>query len=115
MPTITPTNMQGPGDRVINEVTLDGSTDTFTFNPKANPVLVLRNDTGSPLTPTIAGADADTKNVPGIGLVDVSEFSFSEIADGEAVTLPLLTIRDYLEGAITVGSGTGLLAQLLEF
>lgn len=115
MATITATDMTGSGDRAVTETTLT-SDDTLTYNASRNPQLVIRNDSGSAVTPNIVGDEATTAQVEGIGEVDVSEgFDFDEIADGDVVALPLRTVAKYLAGTISLTGADGATAQLLEF
>lgn len=115
MATITATNMQGSGARVVTRTTLTAS-DTFTFNADRNPVLELDNVTGGALTVTIDGASGTSVAVPGVGAVDVSAgYSTGSIAAGAKVAIPLNSIREYLKGTIAVTGGTGISAALLEF
>ena len=114
MATITTTDMTGTGDRAVTTTTLTGS-DAFSYGG-GTAVLILRNGTGAPMTPNIIGSDAGTLSVPGYGTVDASAgFELSEIADGETVAVPLDSIRRYLDGDLTVESGSGLEAQLLAY
>lgn len=116
MATIAATDMIANSEVAVTETTLDGSSDTFTYNAGKNPVLVFRNDSGGALTPVIDGDGGTTRSVAGLGSVDVSGgFTFGEIADGDTVAIRLNTISSYLQGTITITSGTGLVASLLEF
>ena len=111
MPAITATSMGGPGQRVLVETTLNG-TDSFTYEP--GDVLLLRNPTGGSITCTIDGAGGTTWPAQGIGTVDVSAGqSQGAIAAGAARVIPLDSIRAFLQGAIAITSGTGLVAALL--
>ena len=115
MAVIAPTTMTGSGKRELVETTLAG-TDSFVFSPIKNPVLILRNATVGALTPVIDGAAGTTVAAPGIGPVDVSAgYSVGSIAAGDAVVIPLSTISAYLQGAIAVTGGTGIVASLLEY
>jgi hypothetical protein len=114
MPAITATRI-GFGSKTVTETTLNG-TDSLTYNEAANPVLILRNPTAGALTPVIDGDGATTVADYGLGRVDVSTgYSVGSIAAGGVAAIRLNTIKDYLKGAIAVNSGTGLVAQLLEF
>lgn len=115
MATIAATSMTGSGQRTVTETTLT-SSDTFTYNESANPILVLRNGTGGGLTVTIDGAGGTTVPVDGIGDVSVTAgYSTGSIGAGVVKAIPLKTIRHYLQGAIAVTGGTGISASLLEF
>lgn len=117
MPAITATNMQTAGDIALTVVTLDGATDTFTYNASANPVLVLDNVTAGALTPVIDGDGGTTVPVSGApgGLNVSGGYTLSEIAAGDKVVLRLKSISAYLSGTISVTGGTGIEASLLEF
>jgi hypothetical protein len=116
MATIVATSMTGSGQRALTETTLTGTADTFTYTSLKNPVLKFRNPTAGALTPVIDGAGGTTVPVTGIGAVDVSTgYSVGSIAAGAAVVIPLNTISAYLNGAIAITGGTGLVASLLEY
>lgn len=116
MATIAKTNMQGFGQRTLTETTLTGTADTFVFVTARNPVLVLRNATGGALTPTIDGAGGTTVPVAGVGNVDVSGgYAVGSIAAGAVKAIPLNTISAFLQGAIAITGGTGLVASIMEF
>lgn len=116
MPTIVPTSMGGPGDRVVAVTTL-GASDTFVYDRSKNPVLILNNASGGALTPVIDGDGSTTFPCDGIGNIDVSAgVPFSQaIGIGEIVAIPLNSVSAFLVGTITVTSGVGIEAQLLEF
>lgn len=116
MATITATNAQGSGVKTVTEVTLTGTSDTFTYSPSRNPVLFIRNPTAGALTPTIDGDGATTVAVGGVGSVDISTgYSTGSIAAGAARVIVLSTISKYLAGTIAITGGTGLVCSLLEF
>lgn len=115
MPAIVATSIAGSLARTITETTLNGTTDSLTFNTSRNPVLTFRNPTAGALTPTIVGASATTVAVPGVGNVSVaSGYAVGSIAAGAMVSIPLNTINEFLKGAVTLTGGTGLVASLLE-
>lgn len=115
MPVITATTMQGTGARAVTETTLNG-TDSFTYNASARPVLELHNPTGAPISPVIDGAGGTNVSVPGLGQVSVADgYTVGAIAAGATVAIPLATISAYLQGAIAITSGSGLVARLFEF
>jgi len=112
MPAITATSIKSYGTVAVTETTLDGS-DSLTY--KRDALLNLRNPTGSPISPSIDGADGTTVSTNGLGIVDVSSgYSVGSIAAGNTVSIRLDTINEYLRGTIAVTSGTGLVATLLE-
>lgn len=114
MATIAATNM-GVGRVTAVETTLT-SSDTFTYEAALRQLLVLRNDSGGPLTVTIAGDEASTVQVAGVGPVDISAgFSTGAIANGATVAIQLDSIKEYLAGTIELTGGTGISASLLSF
>lgn len=115
MATITPTSMLGAGSRVMAVTTMTAS-DTFTYNPSKNPVMILDNVTGGPLTVTFDGAGGTTVPVAGVGSVSVAAgYPTASIAAGAKHVVPLNTISAFLQGVIAVTGGTGIVASLLEF
>ncbi len=116
MATITATDMTGAGDRVVNTTTLDGASDGFTYQ-NGDATLILINGTGASVTPTLTGANASSSfGITGVGDIDLSAgYTTDAIADGTTVAIPLSTIRFYLDGDITITSGSGLDAQLLVY
>lgn len=116
MATITATNMQGSGIKAVTEVTLTGTSDTFTYTASSNPVLIIRNPTGGGITALIDGSGATTVAVGGVGNVDISGgYSTGAIAAGACKAIELSTISKYLAGTIAITGGTGLVCSLLEF
>lgn len=116
MATILPTDLVSTSEVDLVETTLDGSSDTFTYDPDRSKYLVLRNPTGAGITPTIDGDGATTRHLSGVGDVDISGgYAVATIATTEAAVIPLAGIKEYLAGTITISSGTGLVASLLEF
>ena|ERR1035437_4234170 len=114
MPAIVVTSIAGSLVRAKTETTLNG-TDSLILNSTANPILCLRNPTGSPISPTIVGSTATTVSVPGIAPVSVaSGYAVGAIAASTVVSIPLNTISGYLKGVITITGGTGLVATLME-
>ena len=112
MATVTPTSMTGSGKRTLAMTTLS-SSDTFAFAPHVNMILSLRNATAGALTPVIDGDGGTTVGVSGVGNVDVSAgYSVGSIAAGAAVTIPLDSIAQYLQGTIALTGGTGIIATL---
>lgn len=115
MPAVTATNMVGVGAKDVTVVTLDGS-DSLTYKEARDPILVLRNPTGAPITPVIDGDGGSTEAVSGLGEVDVSGgYSAGAIAADGVKAIRLRTIAKYLQGTIAINSGSGLEASLLEF
>ena len=117
MATVTATNAQGAGRVTVTETTLDGSSDGFTYTAARNPILTLRNPTGSPITPVIDGSGSSAAYpVRGVGTIDLTNgYSVGAIAAGAAVTIKLSTIDKYLSGTVAINSGSGLVATLLHY
>jgi hypothetical protein len=114
MATIASTRISA-GTNTVTETTLT-SSDTFTYVPNGQQVLILRNGTAGALTVTIDGAGATTVNVGGVGAVDISGgFSTGSIGAGAVRAIPLDSIKEYLKGTIAVTGGTGISASLLTF
>jgi hypothetical protein len=114
MATITETVGTGLGAVALTLTTLTGTADTFTYRQGTGQILMLRNPSGSPISPVIDGAGGSTAAVPGLGNVSVaSGFAVGSIAAGAAVAIPLDTIFQYLKGAIAITSGADLVASLL--
>lgn len=116
MPAIVATTALGAGSRVVTETTLNG-TDSFTFNSTKNPIMILKNTTGAPITATFVGSTATTEAFEGIPSVSVAAgYATSPIAATTGVVaVPLNTIKAYLKGTLTITGGTGLTATLLEY
>jgi len=116
MATITPTLMTGSGKRAMVEVDLTGTADTFAYIASYKPTLIMRNDSGGPLSPVIDGDGGSVVPVAGVGDVDVSGgYAVGSIADGAVVAIPLNTISAFLTGTIAITGGTGLTCSLLHF
>lgn len=114
MATIAKTLTAGSGQRVLTETTLTGTADTFTYQRGIGMVLLIRNPTAGALSPVIDGADATTVEKAGVGVISVAAgYAVGSIAVGAARAIPLDTISDYLQGVISITSGTGLICALL--
>ena len=112
MPVIVPTSIAGDGRVTATETVLNG-TDSLAYVPGNGQLLVLRNPTGSAITPTISSNGPSTVRVPGVGAVPVSSFAVGAIAAGAVATIPLDSIAQFLQGAnVTIGTGSGLVATL---
>ncbi len=113
MATIVATSLGGSGQRTMSRTTLTGTADTFTYTKGA--ILVLENPTGGALSPTITGAGASSSiPVAGYGTVSAAGgYAVGSIASGAAKVIPLDSISAFLTGAISITSGTGLVAALL--
>lgn len=118
MATVTSTNINGAGAIALTTVALNGSSDTFTLTTASGELqmLYLHNPTGSPISPTITG-DAASAAYPvgGAGTVDLSGgYAVGAVAAGESVLISTDTISRYLTGTITISSGSGLEAIVME-
>jgi hypothetical protein len=112
MPQIVRSNVAGSGRKTITETTLTGTGDTFTYG--TGDRLIMRNPTGSAITPTIDGDGATTVSVPGIGNVNVANgYTVPAIAAGAMVTIALDAISAYLVGTIEITNGAGLVCSIL--
>ena len=115
MATLAKTSMTGSGIRalVVNTLT---SSDDFVYDESRNPVMNIQNTTGGSLTLVIDGAGGTTIPVAGYGPLDVSGgYSTGAIADGTTMSIPLNSISAFLQGAIVMTGGTGLLVSIQEF
>lgn len=111
MAAVTATSMQGSGARTVSVLTA-GASDTITYQP--GDILLIDNVTAGALTPLIDGDGATTWPAPGIGNVSVSGgLTLSSIAAGAMVTIPLDTIKAYLQGTITITGADGAKLSLL--
>ncbi len=107
--------MTGSGSRAVTRTTMTAS-DTLTYNPTKNPVLILDNVTAGALTVTIDGSGGTVVPVGGIGDVSVAAgYATPSIAAGVVHAIPLNSISAYLQGTIAITGGTGIKASLLEF
>ncbi len=121
MALITPT----PLPRVFNTavgagvfsalaLTTLGASDTFEFRRGTGQILFLRNPTGSPISPLIDGGDGTSVEVAGWGKRAVSAgYTAFAITTLQNKLIWLDTIPAFLQGTITITSGAGLLAGLL--
>lgn len=118
-PTIVPTAMSSttlnglPISTPAVPVTL-GASDTFTFQSGTHQVLILRNPTGGAISPVIDGDDGGIVQLEGYGRRNVvAGYPPFSIAAGAVKVLPLDTMSAALQGVITITSGAGLVAILL--
>lgn len=114
MAVITATSIAIAGATTVTVTTL-GASDTFTFNPAKDPILILNNVTAGALTPNIDGAGGTVVPVQGVGNVSVaSGYTTPSIGAGAVAAIPLKSIKEYLRGTITVTGGSGIKASILE-
>lgn len=113
MPAVVMTVMPASGRVAVTETTLNG-TDSLTYISGAGQILVLRNPTGATITPVLDGAGGTVVNKPGLGEVSVAAgYSVGAIAAGASAMVSLDRIADYLQGAVAINSGSGLVASLI--
>lgn len=113
MATITATNMAGGGVKLLTEVTLTGTADTFTY--KKGGIIVMKNDSGGAISPTITGAGV-VVGIDGLGNVNTSSgYAVGSIANGTTKVIALDTIRFYITGTIAITGGTGLVCSVMDF
>jgi hypothetical protein len=117
MAVITKTNAQANAPVTVNATTL-GASDTFVYDAsKAVSLLILRNATAGSLSPVITGSAAVAPYVPGYGTASVAGgyTGFGAIAAGATKVLDLKAADVWLKGTITVTSGSGIIANLVEY
>lgn len=100
------------GGSFVAAVSTLSSSDTITFNNARKQLLIVDNDTGSPVTLKIDGDGGTTVSVPGVGPVTVSGGYDIAIADGVTVAVILGTISAYCKGVVTLTGASGATAQL---
>ncbi|MGL5735603.1 MAG: hypothetical protein ACRCYS_12120 [Beijerinckiaceae bacterium] len=113
MPAISATVFPSKGVTPVLETTLNG-TDSFAYVDGKSRFLILRNPTGSAISPVIDGDGAATEYLPGVGDVSTATgFAVGSIPAAGVRVVDLRSIRGYLKGAISINSGTGLVAVLM--
>lgn len=113
MAVITKTDAKGVQRKVITEVTLT-SSDTLPYTEGRNSILILRNPTGSTINATATGSLSTLIGVQRYGLVDAGVGYPMSLTAGQARVFVLDDIASWLEGTVTITSGTGLIAQFIE-
>lgn len=92
---------------------LTGTADTFTPNKTASQLLMLVNDTASPIVATMIGDNAPaTFKAQGFPAEAVDPLSVTVPANAQ-VTQYINTLSGLLAGVVTITGGTGLSAALL--
>lgn len=115
MTTLNNTSLRAGGVITPTDNTLSAS-DTLVWDANTpNAVLVLRNPTGGPLSPTIVGSQASAAYpVDGVGPQNLSAgIAVGSIPAGATRVIPLDSRKQYLQGTITITGGTGLTATIL--
>lgn len=110
MAELDTTSISGGGAREAEVNTLTAA-DTFVYVPGS--ILIISNDTGSPVTANLLGDEADTVAVRGVGMVDVSDGYDALVPNGESVAIPLDSIARYLTGEAEITGAAGAEAILL--
>lgn len=121
MAIITPTPLPkvyntAVGVGVYSALTLTtlGASDTFEFRRGTGQILFLRNPTAGTISPVIDGGDGTTAQVPGWGVRSITPgYPNLTITTLQNKLIWLDTIPAYLQGVITITSGAGLLAGLI--
>lgn len=115
MATITTTAVSTTDSSTISVTTLDGASDTFTLTT-ATGLLILENPTGGAISPIITGDGSATVECQGVGVIDVSGGTdiFGSISAGAEKVLKVNIVKEYLQGTITITSGSTLTARFLE-
>lgn len=112
MPVIPATKFTSIGAVTATETTLDG-TDSFVYVEGVTKFLILRNPTGSAISPVIDGDGAVAEYLPGYGNVPTAAgFAVGSIAGGATRVVDLSSISAFLKGNIAITTGTGLSAIL---
>lgn len=113
MPAIAQTSTRVYGPVKIVKTTLTAS-DTLTYDQANNPTLFVENDTASPVSLVIDGADAASFAPGGIGAaIDLTTGFAMTIPVGETHAIELRNIQRYLKGVVTVTGGTGAKAYIV--
>ena len=114
MPAVVATNFGALGTITVTETTLNGTDSLPTYVAGLHKYLILRNPTGSAVSPVIDGDGGTTEFLPGVGNVSVtSGYAVGAIPAGASRAINLENIRAYLRGNIAINSGTGLVAVLV--
>ena len=116
MPEITRLKRTVNETQTITPATLDGSTDTLTFDANAKQSLYLNNTTGGALNINVIGSTAPADYTPpGYGdPLDLTAGFAITIPDGQMSSQFLPSISKWLAGSVTITGGTGLLAYIVE-
>lgn len=96
---------------VTTGVSILDDTDQFIYQPDANQVMILRNPTGSPISPILTGNNVSSAHlIKTYGYVDLTGgFPVGAIASGQSVAIPLETVRLWIKGERSfINGGAGL-------
>lgn len=116
MATITATSLAQAGIITPTVFTL-GASDTLTYTPGVNGILVIQNGTASAVTTlNIDGDGGTTVPVPDTGSTFsvASGLTFPSIAAGDFRVVRLDTIKAYLQGTVTISGGSGMKAFIIQ-
>jgi hypothetical protein len=117
MAVIAKTSMASTGIVTVLNTTLSAS-DTFVYDPAKRGFLVLVNTTAGALSPVITGSTNAPVYVAGYGNAPIAGGYTGIGAIGATtgrVVIELANIAQWLNGTITVTSGSGLTATIYEF
>lgn len=111
MPEIGSTPLPKTGPATVSETDLTG-TDTLGAR---QGILFLRNTTAGSVTINIDGDGATTKDVPGVGVVDLSAGYDITVAAGATRAINLGNISAYLTGQTidVTGGAAGVFASVV--
>jgi hypothetical protein len=113
MPAITAQEVLNVTESELVFTTLDGSTDTLTFNNSRKQLLILTNTTGAPVAVTLLGDAAEASFVcNGFGENAVDPVSVT-VGANATHTQYLNPVGNILKGETTISNGTGLTAALI--
>lgn len=102
-------NVLGELTPTVNTLT---ASDVLTFDPKKLQLLELNNPTAGSLTVLIDGAGGTTVPVDGVGSVSVAAGLSIVLAAGATKAVRLSSIRQYLQGVVTLTGAAGVLATI---
>lgn len=113
MPVITVQDVRNTTESALTQTTLDGATDTFTFNNGKSQLLILTNTTGAPVAVTMVGDGAAANFVcNGYGQNAVDPVAIT-VGANAVHTQYLNAVGNILKGVTTITNGTGLTAALI--
>lgn len=102
----TTLKVKGATDVVLN---LLDDNETFVYQPDGNQVMIIHNVTGSAISPLLMGDAASAAfKVQGIGTIDLTGgYAVGSIEAGEAVTIPLESVRHWIAGISSIVNAAG--------
>lgn len=96
----------------VIDVTEISSVADFIYQPGS--LIVINNNTGSPVSPVISGTEAGSFLVRGVGYIELSGgYEFGSVAAGAAVAVDLDSIRLWLSGTARLTGAAGCSAFIL--